>query len=253
MNWLDLGLIVLAIIFIIIGIRRGFMTSMLSHFSFSLNALLSFFLCKPIGFLYDKVFHVSGAIAGAYSRSLTAISENFSRNLIEIPYDQLSGFVKSTIDESGKSGLARWMFKVFLNKPSLYAELHESGLESRTMAEIISETYANFFTTIIAFVTSLILIYLMVLLFRLLAKKLRQVGFIRVVDNIFGAFYGLVRCLIILIIISCVIKVLSPISWMQPVTDYINGSFFGRLIYNQISNFFNNFLNFNDIIRAIIK
>lgn len=253
MNWLDLGLIIFAIIFVVIGLKRGFMTSMLSHFSFSINALLSFFLCKPIGLLMDKIFHISSAIAGSYSRSLINISDSFSRNLIEIPYDQLSGFVSSTINESGRSGLAKWMFKVFLNKPSLYAELHESGLESRTMADIISETYASFFMTIISFVTSMILLYLLVLLFRLIAKKLRQVGFIRIVDNIFGAFYGLVRCLIILIILSCIIKVLSPISWMKDVANYINGSFFGRLIYNQISNFFNNFLNFNDIVRAIIK
>ncbi len=253
MNWLDLGLIVFAIIFVVIGLRKGFMTSMLSHFSFSINALLSFFICKPIGLLMDKIFNISGAIAYSYHTSLTGISDVFSKNLIEIPYDQLSGFVSGAIDQSGSSGIAKWLFKVFLNKPSLYAELHESGLASRTMAEIISETYASFFMTIISFVTAMIILYLIVLLFRLIAKKLRQVGFIRIVDNVFGAFYGLIRCLIVLIIISCIIKVISPMSWIQPVVQYIDGSFFGRLIYNQISNFFNNFLNFNDIVRAIIK
>lgn len=91
------------------------------------------------------------------------------------------------------------------------------------------------------------------MLFRLIAQKLRKVGFIRIVDNIFGAFYGVIRCLIILIILSFVIKVLSPISWMQPVTEYINGSFFGQLIFGQVSDFLNNFFSFGDIVRSIFN
>ena len=47
MNWLDLGIILFIIIFLVIGLKKGFMTSLISNFSFKINALLSFFLCKP--------------------------------------------------------------------------------------------------------------------------------------------------------------------------------------------------------------
>lgn len=253
MNWLDLGLLVFAIIFVVIGIRKGFMTSMLSHFSFSINALLSFFLCKPIGLVLNKLFGLQSAIASSYHSTFVNTADVFSTNLMTVSQNELSGVVSNAIDGCGKSSLEKWLFKIFINKPSLYSELHESGLESRTMADILSNTYASFFTTLISFVTSLVLLYLLVLLFRLIAKKLREVGFIRIVDNIFGAFYGLIRCLLILIVVSCIIKILSPMAWIKPAVEYINGSFFGQLIYTQISDFFNNFLNFNDIIRAIIK
>lgn len=251
MNWLDLAIIVLAIILVIVGIRRGFMTSMLSHFPFGVNALISFFLYKPIGFVLDKIFNISGAIAGGYSAKFIAATETFSQNLIAIPKEQLNGFVSSALNESGMGGFTKWLFNVFMNRPSLFDELHEAGIDSRTLAQICSETYAKFFMTIISFAISMLLLFGMVMLFRLIAKKLRQVGFVKVVDNILGAFYGIGRCLIILVILSCIIKILSPISWMHPVTDYINGSFFGKLIYNQISDFFNNLFNFNDIVRSL--
>ena len=54
MNWLDLALAVFLIIYIIIGIKRGFMTSVLSNFSFGAIAILAFFLYKPLNNLLNN-------------------------------------------------------------------------------------------------------------------------------------------------------------------------------------------------------
>ncbi len=249
MNWLDLGILVFAVIFVMIGIKKGFMTSLLSNFSLGVNVLLSFFLCRPIGFILNKM-HLGEAIANSYTTKFFS-AEVFSQNLMTIPSGELKGFVSGAINQSGISNFGKWLFEIFLNNNRLYANLHDSGLESRTLGEIMSSTYASFFVTIISFVISMVLLYLIVLLFRFIVKKLRTIGFVKVVDNILGALYGLARCLIFLIIISCIIKLLSFMSWTNQVINYIDGSFFGRLIYNQISDFFNNFLNFKDIVRAI--
>ena len=252
MNWLDLGIIVLIVVLLAISIKRGFMTSMLSHFSFGMNAVLSFFLCKPIQWVLNNGFHLGNAISSHYYSSLIEKSGNFATNLLSFDNKEaLHDFVNSTLNEGEFNGISKTMYKWFLNKGSLYDTLHESGVSSRSLADIISQSYASFFTIIIAFVTSMILIYLLVLLFRLVAKKLRQVGFIKIIDGALGIFYGLFRCLILFIIVCAIIKLLSPIGFMQPVTNYINGSFFGKLIYSQISNFIDNYLSFNDIVRAI--
>jgi hypothetical protein len=251
MNWLDLGIIVFLIIFLIIGIKKGLMSSVLSNFSFGINAVLSFFLCKPIASLYDKIFGISGAIANSYETKLLSASADFGTNLLSLGENELSNFVSTTIDKGGFSGLTKSLFKLFINNQSLYSKLHSAGIESRTLSDIISNSYASFFTTIIAFVTSVLLLYLIVWLFKLLVKKLRTIGFVRFVDNTLGAIYGIFRCFIILVIICLVIKLLSPFAFMQSVTSYINGSFFGKFIYSTINNFFDNYLNFNDVATAI--
>ncbi len=253
MNWLDLGLIVFAIIFVVIGIKRGLMTSVLSNFSFKLNAVLSFFLCKPIAMLYNKIFGLGDAIAGAYSTKMLAASSDFGVNLLEIAEKDLSGFVSGTLNKGGFGGLTKSLLNLFINNKSLYSKLHSSGLSSRTLGEIVSQSFSTFFTTIIGFVTAILLVYLLVWIFRLVANKLRTIGFVRFVDNSFGAIYGVFRCFIFLVIISLVIKLLSPLSFMTPITNYINGSFLGRFIYGTINNFFDNFFNFNDIVQALFK
>ena len=252
MNWLDLGLILFAVILLIIGIKKGFMTSVLSNFSLTINCILSFFLCKPIGWIYNKC-GLGNAIASSYSERFLECSSDFGKNLLDISEKKLPGFVRTTIEKSDLSGFTEWLFKIFVNRPSLYDTLHDSPHQTRTLADIMSESFSSFFVSIISFVTCVLLLYLIVWLISLLVKKLREIGFVKYVDTALGALYGLFRCLIVLIIICLVIKLLSPFTFMETVTNYISDSFFGKLIYNQINNFFDNYLSFQDIINSIFK
>lgn len=253
MNWLDLGLIVFAIIFLIIGLKRGFMTTILSSFSFTINLILSFFLCKPMTNFLNGIFNLEGSIATSYSSKLIEASSDFSVNLLDIPESDLSSFVGNTINKSGLSNFTNRLTDIFLNRDTLYSTLHGSEHTTRTLAEIISSAYAGFFTTIISFVTCIFLIYIIVWILGLIVNKLRTIGFIKVVDNILGLFYGLFRCFIFLIIISLIIKLMSPLSFMSGVITYINSSAIGSFIYGQLSSFIDNYLNFADILKLIFK
>ena len=148
MNWIDLGVLLFAIILIIIGLKRGLMTSVISHFSSTLNLILSFFLYRPIMWCFNKWFNLGGAIAKHYSKDLLARSADFGVNLLDIPKGELRGFVNATMADSGLSKIPKFFYKVFMNNSSLYSKLHNSGVESRTLAQIISESLSSFFTTI---------------------------------------------------------------------------------------------------------
>lgn len=251
MNWLDLGIVLFAAILIIIGIKRGFMKSFISHFSGILNLLLSIFLVKPFQWFFNKCFGLGDAIANHYSKDLLEASEDFGVNLLTIEEDGLRSFVSNALDQSGLAKIPRFFYDVFMNNKSLYSKLHESGLESRTLAQIISESLSNFFTTIIAFVTAFAFLYLVILLINLLVKKLREIGFVKVVDNTLGALYGLFQCFIVLIIICLILKLMSPFSFMDSVTNYINGSLIGRFIYSPINDFISNYLNLGELMRQL--
>lgn len=251
MNWLDLVIAVFIIIFIIIGIKNGFMSSVVSNFSFWAIVIASFFLYKPLSSLLNSWFGLKNAIYNSYHAKLVNFSADFDKNLLLLEKSELRSFVKATLSSGAIPLIPRVMFKLFLNTKSLYTKLHSADIESRTLADIVSASYANFFTTIISFTITFLLILLFVFLFKLLINKLRDIGLIRVVDNILGAFYGIANALLILVVICFVIKLLSPISFMKPVSNYISASFFGRVIYSQITNFLDNLLGYTDIINAI--
>ena len=251
MNWLDLALVLFVIIFIVIGIKKGFMTSVLSSFSFGAIAIAAFFLYRPILSLLNNWFGLENAIFDSYYDKLIAHSTDFEVNLIGLEKADLRPFVRNTLNCGAIPFIPRIMFSLFLNNRSLFTKLQDSGLESRNLGEIVGSTYANFFTVIIAFIITYILIGLVVLLFKFIVNKLRNIGFVKIVDNILGALYGAFRCFIILVILSVVINLLSPISFMEPVTVYISKSFFGNLIYGQINRIIDNLLGYSDIVFAI--
>lgn len=251
MNWLDLAFIIFLIVYIIIGIKRGFMTSVLSNFSFGLVLITAFFLSGPISSLLNNWFGLEDSIFYSNLAKFNKENPDFSVNLLTLSKDSLSPFIKLTLSQSSIAGIPRFMFNVFLNKKSLYNTLHESGLESRTLGEMVSSTYASFYSKIISFAICVALIYLILFLFKLLINKLRQVGFVKVVDNILGVIYSIGKAFVVLIIICLVLNLLSPFSFMKSVENYINGSFFGRMLYGQLNELINNYFNYEEIISSI--
>lgn len=243
MNWLDLGIILFVVIIFAVGIKRGFMKSILSHFSLGINCLISLFLYQPVKWIFTKL-GLYGAIASRYANGVLSSTPSLSENLLTLSKSELGSFVKSGINESGLSKLSKLMFRWFLKTDNLYDTLHSSETTSRTLSDIISNTYANFFTTIIAFVTCILLLYFLVFIFKKLADNLRKVGFVKFVDGALGAVYGAFKCLIVAIILCLVIKLLSPLGFMEGVTNYISESFFGKLIYNQVNNLIDTFIQF---------
>lgn len=253
MNWLDLGIIVFVIIFIVIGVKRGLMTSVLSNFSLSVNCLISVFFHKPIAFIFNKLFRIGPAIYNHFNEKFLAKSVNLATNLMTVSKDNLKSVVTMAINDGEFGFFQKTMFKVFINKKNLYDTLQSKGYESRTVANIIAQTYSSFFVTILAFVTSLIILYGLVFIFTKCSEKLRENGSVKIVDNSLGAIYGLFQCFISLIIICLIINLLSPFNFMDSVINYINGSFFGRFLYKIINEFMNNYLSFSDIISSIFN
>ena len=252
MNWLDLIIVIILVILIVIGVRQGLMNSVLSNFSLGTNCLISFFLSTPIKFIFNKIFRIGPAIAKSYYNSLIAI-EGFNVNLVGLSTDALHATVKGAINAGDFNFMSRTMFKIFLNKKNLYEVINTSGHTSRTMADIVSQTYSSFYMTIISFVTALIFMFISVKFFQFFANKLRENGSVKSVDSVLGALYGVFRCFILLIIICTIVKFLSPIGFMKPVVTYIDGSFLGRFIYKTINSFVENYLSFSDIIASIFR
>lgn len=253
MNWLDLGIVLFVIIFVIIGLKKGFLTQFLDNFTFGTNAFLSLFLCSPIRALFDKIFNITGSIASSYSSKLLALSPDFGTNLLSIEESGLNTFVSETLNKGNFPALTKGLYGFYINNDDLYTKLHESTHTSRSLGDIISSSYGSFFSTIIAFVTSMVILFLLVLLFRFITNKLRTIGLVKFVDNSLGVVYGVFKCFLFFVSICFIIKLLSPLKFMDSIVAYINSSFFGKYIYGTINSLLDNYLNFSNIINSIFK
>lgn len=246
MNWFDAGIIVVLLIFIAFGIKKGFMFSVIDMFGVFVNFVIALFLCKPIRALLNLCGMETG-IAGSLAKHYSAF-EGFTADLKSISSKDLSNFVKDSINNSGMSGFGKKLFGGIINR-----DLANRVSENNTLSNIISKSIAQFITVIVAFIIAFVLIYVVLLVLRIISKKLQQSRFVNVFDKIFGGCFGLVRGFMLVVGIFVVLSFFSDEGILSSVFGYINQSFLGHWLRTSVNNFMVEYIDIKQFIIDILQ
>ena len=244
MNWIDIILLIILVIFVAIGFWKGFVFSVLSLFSVSINFILGIFLTKPINIVLNKVFSLEGALTNAFSNKISGMHEGFSTNLVGLNQKDLNTHIANTLKDGDFpfEGLFKRMLSM---KPETIQ--HK---ESLTLNEILSKSLGTFFSLVISFAIAFLLIYLVLWLIGFLTKKAKQVEGIRVIDRILGVLFGLVRGAIVIATIFAVLSFFNEEGVLHDVFNYIDQSSIGSWIYQNMNTLVDKYLNFKTIVKT---
>lgn len=250
MNWFDAGIIVVLLIFMAFGIKKGFMFSVIDLFGVFINFVISLFLCKPIRGLFN-VMGMENAMAGGFLSKYSSYGADFTTNLKT--YDgNLTDFVNEAFKNSPLNGFMKKLFNGTINN-DLAAKIEASSNETVSLADIMSKSVAQFITVIISFVVAFLLIYAVLLLLRLLSKKLQQSTAVNVFDKIFGACFGLVKGFMFITMIFVVLSFFSDNGILSTVIDYINKSAIGGWLRTSVNTFMLEYVNIKAFIIDILQ
>jgi len=246
MNWIDAIIIVILLIFIIVGVCKGFMFSILSVFSSFVNFCIALVLTKPCTTLLNQWFDLEGTLTNKLSIKLANMSEGFSTNLVGMSNSEISTHVSNTLKES-KFPLE----SLFNNLLKIDSEVISSK-ESLTLGEILSKSLGSFFSFIITFVILFILIYLILFILSKFSSKAKEVEGIRVIDRILGVLFGFIKGSLLVVFIFAILSFFKEDGLLKSLFNYIEGSQLGTFIYNYINPFVDKYLNF-ETLKSIIN
>ena len=197
MNWIDIVIIAVLLIFVIIGCVKGFMFSILSLFGGTVNFFIALLLCKPATTLINSVFGLESALSNTFSSNLTNMSTGFDIVLSSFGSQaELSTHVSETINNSSLSTFS----KGILNNTVHITTDNVAGTNI-TLNNIISSSVATFLTIVITFVILFALIYLILWILSSISKKARQISGIKITDRIFGIIFGFIKGSLVIILI----------------------------------------------------
>lgn len=245
MNWVDVIIIVTLLVFITIGVWKGFMFSFLSLFSGLVNVFLSIILTRPVSSLLSTV-GLKGAIANQYISKFAHLPD-FQINLADIANP--TGFAKNAITHSNLPALSKTVTKWFMKIPE--SELQGRG--SVTLSNILSQAYSSFWCTLIAFVLSFALIMIVLFLLSKLAKKSKEITVINKTDRFLGFVFGTVRGALIICAIFAFLSFFNRNGILKALFDYIDRSLIGKWAFKNVSHFMNTYIDLKSIIIAIFK
>lgn len=209
-DWL---LFAICLLYFFIGLRKGFLTSIVSMVSFFVVIVLSFSLREKVATLLDGV--LGGLINGGIKNGLnTAIAGKFSST------DELLFYLMST--RYGK------YFGVILK--SLIKNVSFEG--SLTAGEIVSPTLTWLLLKVISFAALTILFSIVFKLLEMIMHKLvKMVG--RNGDRLLGGMFGIFKGLLVFVAIFIVISAIANFTLSEKLLSFVNSGIISKQIYNK--------------------
>ena len=248
MNWIDIIIIAILLIFIIIGSVKGFAFSILSLFGITVNFFISLFLTKPMSSLLNSLFNIELNLANTFSSNLTNLSSDFDIALSSFSSQaELSSHVNNTINNSSLGGFA----KKILNSTVHITTENVQG-SSVTLNDIISKSFATFLTLIISFIIVFILIYIILWILSTISKKANQINDVKITDRILGVVFGFIKGAFVIIFIFAILSLFNENGILSDIFIYIKESTIGNWVYTNVDTFIHKYIDFKEIAKEII-
>lgn len=252
MNWFDAIIIVGVLIFVIFGIKKGFMLSVIDLFSFFVNIIISLFLARPVTSLLQH-WGMESSIASSLYNKYAGLGADFTTDLIAYKeHGNITSFVNDAFDNSSLSGFSKKLFNGTINN-NLSEKLAASSNESVTLADIMSKSLAQFITVIVSFLICFILIYIVLLILKAITKKLQQSTLVNTFDKIFGACFGAVKGFLFFVAVFAVLSFFSDNGILGSVIGYINESAIGGWLRSNVNTFMNEYINIKQFVIDLVQ
>lgn len=230
-GWLDVGILLLVLFFVLIGMWRGLVGSLVKLLGGVVRFVLAVLLTKPIVKLISLT-SLNEQMFGKLTIKYSGISDKFNVNLVGMGESELNTFVREALADAKIPRIFRGMLQNFFGvSPELIATK-----ESVTLAELMGVAVGNIILLAITFVVLFVVFWL----FSKLAAKWsikhsRKHTVFAKANKWLGGAFGFVRALIVLFIVFVGISILSNFNFMSGVVDTVNSSLVGNFLY-RVSN-----------------
>ena len=201
----DLIIGVIIILFLIIGYKKGLVFCLINLATFIVAIVLAFALCSPVAELVKNTTEVDENMK-AFVISHMPGGEDIDLKANE----QLPDPIKNAIDDSVAS----------IN------EAKEKAIDA-TATEITNNVLRA-----ICFVAIFFLVKILMWVLKLVSRIFTKIPVIEQINSLGGMIVGTLEGLIIVYVIFGVIALISPMLTNTAIVDSINGSFFGKMMYN---------------------
>lgn len=229
-------IIALLLVCLILGIKRGFLGSLIKLFGGVVRLLLSVLLAKPVVKLISLTT-LDEHMFNKFKLSASNISEKFNVNLVGMSEEQLNTFVGDALSDAKVPKIFRGLFK---NAFSISPETI-SKHESVTLADFMGVTISNILLLIGSFIFVFVVLWLIAFLIKRWSKSSNSSTTLFTRTNKWlGAVFGILQVVSILFVFFFIVTIFDNMGVFVGFTDYINNSLITGPIYRVSKTIINN-------------
>lgn len=227
---IDIVIVAILAIFLIVGIKRGFMLMLLPLLSIVLAVVLGFALKGPVRSLLNKTPLESKIAASVTNLVQKALDKNESGEDSEAAVETNKEEGEKAVKDTGIPKYIADLVKKWAanNADEVYGK-------SSDTAAILGSKVASFVMDLIAFLIIAILVIIVLLIVKLIIKSTRElnVPVLHQLGSLGGGIVGVVLGIAILYGVAFIIGLLASCGILTGFADALKKSFLGGLLYNR--------------------
>lgn len=256
---IDIAVVAIILIIAIIGIKRGFVKTLVGLLSIVITLAAAIFLTQPVAGLVADSTEWDASLRTELANAIADSLPNSNANVI---YDNLDGdpetdlelaFVPEGSNEPAPlsevfgdnflwglipGSLLEGAAADILTEQALAEDIElDSAINTVPLLNVVSQAFVNVIFLVGAFIVLAIVVRLLLWLILLLLRKITQRVYLAYfLDKTLGGVLGLALGAVIVLIILTIIQLLSGMSFMTAVNETLDGTTVTKMIMD------NNFL-----------
>lgn len=205
MHWLDIVFVAFVLIFGFVGLKRGFLKSILALFTFAVTLALVIWLAPKVVPVVDGWF--SGSISAFFIDKMTGVVEGFGGAYIGTTLSEPTS-THTIIDSFDSiSGVFRTLIGIIVGQHEL-----DAGTE---VTPYFSNALGNFVTLFVGAIVLYILIKIVLSLLAKLFDKVEENKALNGLDRVMGFLFGALKGLLIVAVLLVVCRIITFIPFIN--------------------------------------
>lgn len=231
---IDIVIIASLGIFTFVGIRKGFLHSLISLFSWTFCLLVAFLTAKYVAGWINGIFNFSGMLGNKISGALINSNNFFAQaiNTYATKEDLINAIPTNT------NGLLKQLIKiVFSNK-------NVDMTSTNSIGSITGESLGHIVVIVITGILIFIILKIAVMLLNKLFKKIAETKILGTLNKILGGILGFIKVAFIIIGLNMVVVALSAIPAVdKTVTTLVNeNTYVEKFAYSKTDELFSKYI-----------
>lgn len=228
---IDIAIIAALVIFGIIGLKKGFLKSVISIFSWAVCLFVAVMLAKHVATWLNGIFDFSGFIGEKIAGGLASANEFFSHpiNTYQATATEDAATVLINAIPAEVNGLLAQLVKV------VFSNANVDMSSTTTIASVMGSSIGHICMVIISGLLVFIVLKIAIALLSKLFDKIAKTKILGSLNKILGLLFGALKAALIVIVLNCVLVGLSLVPAVnQTITPIIqDNTHVEKFIYNK--------------------
>ena len=213
----DIVLVLLLFLFAFWGLKKGFMSSILSFAGLALSFVIAVLFANKLAVMLEGTA-IYNFISDMAAGMLNGVGDFMATSIpsYDVLYDALS------------AKLPDFLAKILADSAS--AMIGSSA--DMTIAELLMPSLVSMFMTITSFIMLFIGSYILTIIIKAIVSAITSLPIIHLADKLLGFILGLIKGFVFVSVLFLIMSFLGGLSFVETINVYINDSYLASYMYN---------------------